>query len=175
MLTSLTVAFRRCLLVSNRSLQSPIAIRFWIDAGQLVELAKFLAALFEQTGKRIRLAIEPEPFCVVETTPEAISFFERLNQRANSEGAAAEVREFIGLCYDVCHQSVEFEDVSESIQQLVAADVRINKVHITSAIRLENPATNLEGLAALARYAEPATYTKRSVVNLMEGLCEMLI
>ena len=136
--------------------QLPDRDTFWDRcADQLVELAKYLAALFEQTGKRIRLAIEPEPFCVVETTPEAISFFERLNRHAKSEGAAAEVREFIGLCYDVCHQSVEFEDVSASIRQLVAADVRINKVHITCAIRLENPATNLEGRAALARYAEP--------------------
>lgn len=137
-------------------------------ADQLIELARFLAKLEQQTGKRIRLAIEPEPFCVIETTPEAIAFFERLNQRAVSAGAAAEVSEYLGLCYDVCHQSVEFEDVAESIQQLVSANVRINKVHITCAIRLENPATNADGRATLARYVEPR-YLHQTIARAADG------
>ncbi len=37
----------------------------------------------------------------------------------------------IGVCYDVCHQSVEFEDVAASIRELGDHDIRINKVHIT--------------------------------------------
>jgi hypothetical protein len=55
----------------------------------------------------------------------------------------------------VCHQSVEFEDVAKSIQALHTADIRINKVHITCALRLERPGENQEGRAALATYVEP--------------------
>ncbi len=122
---------------------------------QLIALAWSLRHLYEETGKLIRLAIEPEPFCVLETTPEAIAFFKRLYVRAAEMNALDDVREFIGLCYDVCHQSVEFEDVSQSLQQLDAAEIRINKIHITCAIRVERPLEDVAARTALAHFAEP--------------------
>jgi sugar phosphate isomerase/epimerase len=122
---------------------------------QLIELARRLDAIYDETGKLIRLAIEPEPFCLLETTDEAIAFFERLWQQADDCGAGDVVRRTLGLCYDVCHQAVEFEDVGESIQRLNQAGIRINKVHITCAVELDNPAENEEGRRALANYVEP--------------------
>jgi len=122
---------------------------------QLIELACRLEEIFDQTGKLIRLAIEPEPFCLLETTEEAISFFQRLWQQADEKNAGELVRRCIGLCYDVCHQAVEFEDVAASIQSLHRAGVRINKVHITCAIQLDRPAENIEARRALVRYVEP--------------------
>lgn len=153
-----------CLLGSN------IGREAFLDrcAEQLVVVAKFLAQLHEATGKRIRLAIEPEPFCVLETTPEAVDFFHRLFAFADRSGARTEVNEYIGLCYDVCHQSVEFEDVTASIRQLEAAEIRINKVHITCAIRMENAATNLAGREALSGYAEPR-YLHQTIGQLASG------
>jgi len=124
-------------------------------ADQLIAYARFLNRLFDQTGKLIRLAIEPEPFCVLETTGEAIQFFNTLWLRAEQSDALAEVALHIGLCYDICHQAVEFEDVPASIASLNEAGVRINKVHLSCAIQLEHPATNEEGRAALKRYVEP--------------------
>ena len=123
--------------------------------GQLIQLARRLARLREQTGTLVRLALEPEPLCLVETTDEALAFFELLRDRAAAAGELAAVETHIGVCYDVCHQAVEFEDVVESIQRLAAAGIRINKVHITCAIELEHPASNDEGRAELARYVEP--------------------
>lgn len=121
---------------------------------QLVETARGLARLRDESGQIVRLAIEPEPFCLLETTAEALAFFERLRSRAEDLGAGDEVGEFLGLCYDVCHQSVEFEDVAESIRSIDAAGIRINKVHVTCAIRLENPA-DADARATLAQYVEP--------------------
>src|SRR5205814_6124709 len=66
-----------------------------------------------------------------------------------------EVRTHLGVCYDVCHQAVEFEDVAASVRALDAAGVRINKVHISCALQLDDPARNVEGRAALKRYVEP--------------------
>jgi len=124
-------------------------------ADQLIALARFLNRLFDETGKLIRLAIEPEPLCVLETTDEAIAFFNTLWQRAEKSEALGEVAIHIGLCYDICHQAVEFEDVPASIAALNDAGVRINKVHLSCAIQLNHPATNEDGRAALRRYVEP--------------------
>lgn len=122
---------------------------------QLVELAVHLDRLHDETEKLIRMAIEPEPFCLLETTPETIAFFEQLRGRAADRNRLEAVERHIGVCYDICHQAVEFEDVDASIRALADAGIRINKVHITCAIELESPATNRAGREALARYAEP--------------------
>jgi sugar phosphate isomerase/epimerase len=124
-------------------------------ADRLIELARQLDRLRHDTGKLIRLAIEPEPFCVIETTDETLRFFERLRSRAADANSLEIAQTHLGVCYDVCHQAVEFEDVAASIRSLAAADIRINKVHITCAIEVAHPGTNADALAALARYVEP--------------------
>jgi sugar phosphate isomerase/epimerase len=121
---------------------------------RLLAAAAALDRLFEETGRLVRLAIEPEPLCLLETTPETVAFFERLWARAEEIGLRPTARRHLGLCYDVCHQAVEFEDIRESIRGLAAAGVRINKVHVTCAIELESPADNEAGRRTLARYVE---------------------
>jgi sugar phosphate isomerase/epimerase len=125
-----------------------------VAAGRLIEVVSFLRKLKERTGKTIRLAIEPEPYCVLETTAEAIAFFQKLWAAARRSKLEAHVREHIGLCYDVCHQAVEFEDIAGSIQELTRAGVRIAKVHLSCALQLDAPATNADGREALRRYVE---------------------
>jgi sugar phosphate isomerase/epimerase len=124
-------------------------------ADQLITLAKGLDQLYHATGRIIRLAIEPEPFCVLESTSETLQFFERLRIRAADAGAIDVVRKYLGVCYDICHQAVEFEDIAASIRSLVAAEIRINKVHITCAIEVPEPGRNPAAIAALSRYVEP--------------------
>jgi sugar phosphate isomerase/epimerase len=120
---------------------------------RLLTLAAALDRLRFDTGRVIRLAIEPEPFCLLETTAETVAFFDRLYQAAGEREAAA--RTHLGVCYDVCHQAVEFEDVGESIRTLDRAGVRINKVQISCAVELVRPAESADGRAALRRYVEP--------------------
>lgn len=122
-------------------------------AGFLVAVAGRLRALRDLTGRTIRLAIEPEPFCLLETTAETVALFERLWKTAGRYEDV--VRDHIGVCYDVCHQAVEFEAAGDAVRALAAAGVRINKVQISCAVELENPATNATGREALRRYAEP--------------------
>lgn len=137
-------------------------------AGQLIELARRFAALRERTGKLVRLAIEPEPYCVLETTEEAIAFFQQLWKQAEAAGALDAARTHLGLCFDVCHQAVEFENVGESVAALDRAGVRINKVHISCAIQLDQPASNAEARAALRRYVEPR-YLHQTFARLADG------
>jgi len=135
---------------------------------RLIETAKTLDDLHDETGRVVRLAIEPEPLCVIETTPEAIAFFKTLFERAADAGVGDAVRRHIGLCYDVCHQSVEFEDVTESIASLNRVGIRINKVHITCAVRLEQPGTNNAGREALRHFVEPR-YLHQTFARVGEG------
>lgn len=129
----------------------------FIDAcmDNLLAIAHSLAGLRRTTGKTIRLAIEPEPMCVLETTAETVSFFERLFARADSLGIGDAARTHLGMCYDVCHQAVEFEEPAECVAAIDRAGVRINKVHVSCALQLDRPAENEEGRAALRRYVEP--------------------
>jgi hypothetical protein len=121
----------------------------------LLGVAEFLAALRDRTGKTIRLGIEPEPLCVLETTEETVVFFNKLFDEADGSGRGEIAREHVGMCYDVCHQAVEFEDASAAVAAVDRAGVRINKVHVSCAIEVERPADSPDALAALRRYVEP--------------------
>ena len=134
---------------------------------QLLALAGDLDQLRQEMGKTIRLAIEPEPFCLLETTTETIAFFERLWQAAAQKGCEAMAREHLGVCYDVCHQAVEFEDAATVVGQLDAAGIRINKVQISCAVELDRPA-DPEARRALASFAE-ARYLHQAFARQADG------
>lgn len=76
-----------------------------------------------------------------------------------------------GVCFDVCHQAVEFEDVAESIEQFVMPGIRINKVHITNAVELLNPAGNAAGRQALRQFVEPR-YLHQTYARFSDGRIE---
>jgi sugar phosphate isomerase/epimerase len=137
-------------------------------ADALIVVARGLHRLYRETGRTIRLAVEPEPFCTLETTAEALSFFARLFARADESGLEPLAREYLGLCYDVCHQAVEFEDVTKSVADIDRAGVRINKVHITCAVELPDPAGNAEGRSALSGFVEER-YLHQTFARLRDG------
>lgn len=103
-------------------------------AAALCDLALFLADLKGATGKHVALAIEPEPGCVLERTPQVIAFWDDLlRPAARAAGAGEALEAHIGLCYDTCHQAVQFEDAEEALAALAAADIRIHKMQLSSA------------------------------------------
>ncbi len=140
----------------------------------LIELARRLSRLESETGQLIRLAIEPEPCCVLETTAEAIAFFARLHEQASRENVVDAVIRHLGICYDVCHQSVEFEDVAESIASLDRAGLRINKVHITCALQVTQPSENPEAREALAHFVEPRYLHQTFARSRAGNVCRVL-
>lgn len=137
-------------------------------AERLTDCALALARLATETGRMIRLAIEPEPFCLLETTEETVEFFHLLWGVAAARKAEHTVREHIGVCYDVCHQAVEFEDPAACVSALDRAGVRVNKVQVSSAIELSHPADNREGRDALRRFVEPR-YLHQVFARLPDG------
>ncbi|MFN0197311.1 MAG: metabolite traffic protein EboE [Planctomycetaceae bacterium] len=135
---------------------------------QLLDLAIALNDLHDETGCCIRLAIEPEPFCILERTDEVLQFFDRLWDAASRRDCETIARRHLGVCYDVCHQAVEFEDVAQSVKDLDRQGIRINKVHITCAIQLTRPGENSAGRDALESYIEPR-YLHQTMGRLPSG------
>ncbi len=74
------------------------------------------------------VALEPEPGLCVETTGEVIEFFERF--------VPDRLRPHLGVCFDLSHQLVQFENLGESVRQLTAAGIRIAKVHVSNAAEM---------------------------------------
>jgi len=120
----------------------------WDDAAQaaalraLADLAVELEGLAAATGKRVRLALEPEPGCTVETIAQA----------CDAIGGLAP--DWIGVCLDACHLAVQFEDPVEAVALLAAKNVPIVKTQVSSALRVPSPGTP-EGRELLARFDEP--------------------
>ncbi|MFF3349024.1 metabolite traffic protein EboE [Streptomyces sp. NPDC002779] len=108
----------------------------------LTTLAGRLDALEELTGKSIRIALEPEPGCTVETTADAIGPL-----------AALPVGR-IGVCVDTCHLATSFEDPATALAALDAAGVGIPKAQLSAALHAEEP-HRPEVRDALAAFAEP--------------------
>jgi len=125
-------------------------------ADQLCLLATELAALRAQTGKSIRVCLEPEPGCWLETTDDAVQFWRHTLPGAAVRSGIAEsvIAQHLGLCYDTCHQAIAFEDPAQSIRALREAGVTIGKAQLSSAIEVPNPGDS-RALAQLATFREP--------------------
>jgi sugar phosphate isomerase/epimerase len=91
------------------------------------EHAAHLEQLELRTGRYIRLALEPEPSCLVETAEETCEFFEAYL-------ADARIRRYVGVCLDTCHMAVEFEDPAQLLTTFARAGVDVVKVQISSAL-----------------------------------------
>lgn len=129
----------------------------------LLSAAASLWRTRERTGCEIALALEPEPACYLETTAEAVAFFERELFSASACAAFARLtglsaphaeqalRVHLGVCLDTCHAAVEFEDASDSVRALSAAGVRLAKVQATTGLHVEPlDAVRSEALRAFA-------------------------
>ncbi|MEZ6124911.1 MAG: metabolite traffic protein EboE [Planctomycetaceae bacterium] len=135
----------------------------------LIQMARFLKDLHTQTGRRIRLAVEPEPMCHMSSIPnQVVPQFQALFALADALNCEADVREYIGLCFDVCHQAVEFELIPKSFDQLADAGIRLNKIHITNAIELLSPRENSAGREALSGFVEPR-YLHQTFARFSDG------
>jgi hypothetical protein len=122
----------------------------------LCELAHYLADLKHSSGRSIRVCLEMEPDCVLETTDEMIVYFQRqLPVQAASMGIDAEaIHNHLGVCFDICHQAVMFEEVEQSMSRLLAAGIGIGKIQVSSALELRHPEQS-GSRQVLREFAEP--------------------
>ncbi len=136
----------------------------------VLRVAAHLVELEARTGRTVGLALEPEPFCFLETTDETIDYFtehlyagravETFARMAGipiSEAHAA-LRRHVGIVFDICHQAVAYEDISVSLQKLVDAGIPIFKLQEAAAVYV--PEVNQEAVDELVRYADTIYLTQ---------------
>lgn len=102
-------------------------------AGNLAECAQRLDHLSQKSGRNIFLCIEPEPGCILDTCNDVIEFF---NQYLLTQDTSTNlmIRNHIGVCHDVCHSSVMFEEQSEAINAYSSHQIKVGKVQVSAAV-----------------------------------------
>jgi hypothetical protein len=115
------------------------------SAENLAGIAMHLWEVEQTTGKLIRLGLEPEPDGMVENTDEFISYFDRylipaVLREAQAHSVAPSLAEqiahrYIGICFDTCHASVQYEAPCTALTKLAAAGIAITKVQVSSALQ----------------------------------------
>jgi hypothetical protein len=145
----------------------------------MFQAAANLVDIDRATGKRIALALEPEPCCFLETVDESIAFFEgtlfapdAIRSFAAMMGvgpseAEALLRRHLGICYDVCHGSVEYENPIAALDRLINAGITIPKIQLSAAMRV--PAMTRELVEAVMRY-DDGVYLHQTIVRTESGL-----
>jgi sugar phosphate isomerase/epimerase len=112
----------------------------------LLELARWLDSLSEETGHDFHLGLEPEPLGHFENTAETLAFFERLHLAVPDASA---IQRRIGVNYDACHFALEYDDARASLDALTSAGIRISKIHLSSALAFDpRDPTALEAIRA---------------------------
>ena len=163
----------------NPSIQSPpLGFKPRVTDASVVEayahnvrrMAAHLHRLRERTGRTITLALEPEPYCYLETTAETVEFFTKVLRSEQSlqalgtdlgisaEEARVVLRRHIGTVYDICHQAVEFEDISASLKSLVDNDVPVFKLQEAAAMQM--PDVTRETVEALRKWSDSVYLTQ---------------
>ncbi|MXS85799.1 sugar phosphate isomerase [Nitrosomonas sp. HPC101] len=136
-ISTVPVGFRRH-ISSDKIIESAVS--------NLMSVVKHLINLEYRTGKRILLALEPEPCCFLETMSETVDFFNQkifagsgVKQISESlkidyTDAVSEIRKYIGICLDLCHAAVEFEDAENLVKQIRSSGILIPKMQISSGL-----------------------------------------
>lgn len=136
----------------------------------VMRVAAHLIKLEERTGRTVTLALEPEPFCFLETTDETVDYFtnhlytgasaEMLAKLAGIPISEAHIahRKYIGTVFDICHQAVVYEDIATSLQKLVDAGIPIFKLQEAAAMRVPNVTQKI--VDTLKRYAKTIYLTQ---------------
>jgi len=136
----------------------------------VLRVAAHLVALEARTGCTVTLALEPEPFCFLETTDETVDYFTKHLYSGAAAATLAKIvgipiseahialRRHVGVVFDICHQAVEYESIAQSLQMLVDAGIPIFKLQEAAAMRI--PQVTQKIVDTLTRYADTIYLTQ---------------
>jgi hypothetical protein len=145
---------------------APLSYKPWISPGDssaihtiLRNLIRCVCALIrieKETGKHIRLDIEPEPDGLLETVAEVTAFFKEWVFRegatllANEQGLSKDnacclICRHVGVCFDACHSAIEYEEPEQALDSLTAAGITVGRIQLSSALTLSLPTEDIAG------------------------------
>ena len=105
--------------------------------------------------------------CLLETTDEFLAFYDGPLTAAAKRTAdgVANLRQHLGICFDLAHAAVEFEEFIPAMQRLRKAGVPIAKIQISSALTATGDGPSR---AALAPFREPV-YLHQTTIRRADG------
>lgn len=82
----------------------------------------------------INLAIEPEPYCVLECYLDVINFYTTWLKKTTQK-----LKKYICICYDICHFSVMFDKHEIALKSINKNRIKLGKIQISSALKIITP------------------------------------
>jgi len=110
----------------------------------------------------MHLGLEPEPMCVLECSGEVLHFFDRLRADHRDD---PRLNEHLGVNYDTCHFAVEFEEPQNAVTCLQQHGIKLSKIHLSNALKLQPTAEARQALAAF----QDDVYFHQVVVRRADG------
>lgn len=124
----------------------PLAWREPWDPGRLSAARAHLAELSDaledlaRRGRPVRVGLEPEPGCVVETTRDAARLL-------------GDPPPHLGVCLDTCHLATAFEEPGAALDRLSGAGLPVVKTQASAAVEVPDP-TDPAAREALSAFTE---------------------
>ncbi|WP_298347977.1 metabolite traffic protein EboE [Runella sp.] len=170
---------------------SPLSYRYWwkndaetqqatkIATENILQVAETLIELRRTTGKVMHLDIEPEPDGILENgqefidwyadyfLPKGIAYLQDAHHFSPEEAKEA-LLTHIQLCYDVCHFAVSYEEPQTIVNQLNELGIRVGKIQISSAIKIDLRENREAKLKAIQSFDEPV-YLHQVVAKNADG------
>lgn len=136
------------------------AVDLNLAAVQLNRIAAALREVHEETGRFITIDLEPEPGCLLDTAEKTIDWF-------TNHLTGDTCRKHLGVCHDICHAAVMFEDQTTMFTRYRNAGMMVNKIQVSNApcahLAAFSDVERLEMFAALREFEEPRYLHQTSV------------
>ncbi len=170
---------------------SPLSYRFWWESEEdlsqamesathnIMEIADQLITIKRETGKLMHLDIEPEPDGVLENSVEFVNWYRdhllptgvpylQHKYSFSAQQAKEAILDHIRLCFDVCHVAVAFEEPSDVLDRLDTVGIKVGKIQISSAVKVDLRNEAAEKIEALGSFNEPV-YLHQVVAKSPDG------
>ncbi|MCS7091703.1 MAG: metabolite traffic protein EboE [Verrucomicrobiota bacterium] len=93
----------------------------------LWQCIEHLSRTSERTGRMIRLALEPAPYCLLETSGEVIEFFLQFRREYMND---SRLLEYLTVAYDAAHFAVEYEDPGNVLTWFRDYNIKLGKIQL---------------------------------------------
>ncbi len=114
----------------------------------LATVAEALSKIEAESGRRIVLALEPEPDCVCDCSEDVLTLFSQsLNPMLDNVSLP-----FLGICLDLCHSAVLFEDPKAQIAKFAKSGIPVAKIQVSAAPKCR---VTPESLSAMRDFVDP--------------------
>lgn len=131
---------------------------------QLDAICAYLHHLETTSGKRIILAMEPEPMGHFDNTWGVIDFFNKLK---NQSRRAKLIDRHLGITYDTCHFAIMGESPDYTLPLWEEYGINVAKIQFSNAIELHP--TTLDDLEILSDFNEPVYLHQTSITSTQQS------